>query len=134
MLSDKMLRALLEEFDLQEDEVFKITGFDDHYMINRRGLLVGGIKIWSDSMCLNDLLNGSKKVIKLPFVPELNGAYYAPDISMADLYFKTWNYDTDHDKHRIEHEICFRTKQEAIVKTKEALELLNREAELNETY
>jgi len=125
MLSDKMLRTLLEEFDLQEDEVFKITGFDDPYMINKRGLIVGGIKIWSGSMCLNDLLNGSKKVIKLPFVPELNGTYYVPDISMADLYFKTWNYGTKHDKHRIEHEMCFRTKQGAIAKAKEWLKLIN---------
>ena len=134
MLSDKILRALLEEFDLQEDEIFKITGFDDHYMINKRGLIVGGIKIWSDSMCLNDLLNGSKKVIKLPFVPEPNETYYAPDISIADLYRQICNYDTKHDKHRIKHEICFRTKQEAIVKAKEWLKLIKEGSELNETY
>ena len=118
MLSDKMLRTLLEEFDLQEDEVFKITGFDDNYMINKRGLIVGGIKKWSGSICLNDLLNGSKKVIKLPFVPELNEAYYVPDISIANLYRKIRNYDTKHDKHRIERDICFRTKEEAINRTK----------------
>jgi len=121
MLSDKMLRTLLEEFDLQEDEVFKITGFDDNYMINKRGLIVGGIKKWSGSICLNDLLNGSKKVIKLPFVPELNEAYYVPDISIVDLYFKTLNYNTKDDKHRIEREICFRTKEGAINRTKEVL-------------
>ena len=126
MLSDKMLRTLLEEFDLQEDEVFKITGFDDNYMINKRGLIVGGIKKWSGSICLNDLLNGSKKVIKLPFVPELNETYYVPDISIADLYFKTLNYNTKDDKHRIEHEMCFRTKEDAIVRAKEVLKLIEK--------
>ena len=126
MLSDRMLRTLLEEFGLQEDEVFKITGFDDHYMINKRGLIVGGIKIWSGSMCLNDLLNGSKKVIKLPFVPELNGAYYVPDISIANLYRKIWNYNTKHNKHTIERDTCFKTKQAAIARTKEVLKLIEK--------
>jgi len=139
MLSDKMLRALLEEFDLQEDEVFKTeteiksTGVNNIinaslYKVNRTGLQVKSIHFddWTHSIRLDDLLLGKLKIFKLPFVPELNGAYYVPDISMADLYFKTWNYDTEHDKHRIEHEICFKTKQAAIARAKEVLRLIEK--------
>jgi len=104
--------------------------------INKKGIQVyiPSSDGWSSSAYLNELLLGKVKMIKLPFVPELNETYFYPVISNAYLYEETYNDGTDHDKHRIEHEICFRTKQEAIVKTKEALELLNREAELNETY
>ena len=126
MLSDKMLRTLLEEFDLQEDEVFKITGFDDHYMINKRGLIVGGIKIWSGSMCLNDLLNGSKKVIKLPFVPTREQTYYYPNITTTLLYEASLYYNGEYDKHRVEHKLCFRTKEEAIRRAREILKLIEK--------
>jgi hypothetical protein len=127
MLSDRMLRTLLEEFDLQEDEVFKITGFDDYYMINKRGLVVGGIKIWSDSMCLNDLLNGSKKVVKLPFIPKKHEEYYSPDILAESLYKISVNHHVEFDIYRIDPKLCFRTKEEAIRRAREILRLIEEE-------
>ena len=124
MLSDKMLRTLLEEFDLQEDEEFEIKDFHGFFRINTKGLEIKHYHGWDKSPLLNKLLLGEVKIIKLPFAPELNEAYYVPDISIADLYRKIRNYDTKHDKHRIERDICFRTKQEAITRTKEVLRLL----------
>ena len=134
MLSDKVLKAILEYLNLEENEEFGIE--DSNYMrrINKKGIQVyiPSSNGWSSSAYLNELLLGKVKIIKLPFVPELNETYYVPDISTAYLYFKTWNYNTKHDKHRIEHEICFRTKEEAIAKAKEWLKLINEGNELNE--
>jgi hypothetical protein len=96
-------------------------------MINKRGLIVGGIKIWSGSMCLNDLLNGSKKVIKLPFVPTWEQTYYYPNITTTLLYEASLYYNGEYDKHRVEHKLCFRTKEDAIVRAKEILKLIEEE-------
>ena len=123
MLSDEVLKAILEYLNLEENEEFGIE--DSKYMrrINKKGIQVyiPSSDGWRSSTYLNELLLGKVKMIKLPFVPELIEAYYVPDISIADLYFKTWKYNTKHDKHRIEREMCFRTKQAAINRTKEIL-------------
>ena len=124
MLSDKVKNAILEDLNMKEDEEFGIKGVSYKYRINENGLqkkLIGG---WNKSRILSGLILGKYDIIKLPFVPEMNEAYYVPDISIVDLYFKTLNYNTKDDKHRIEHELCFRTKQGAINKAKEVLRLL----------
>jgi len=126
MLSDKVKNAILEDLNMKEDEEFGIE--DSNYMrrINKNGIQFykNSSDGWSSSAYLNELLLGKVKIIKLPFVPELNETYYIADISLADLYRKTFHHDTKHDKHRIDHEICFRTKQEAINRTKKVLGLL----------
>jgi len=119
-----MLDLILEEFGLEEDEEFEIKDFHGFFRINTKGLEIKHYHGWDKSPLLNKLLLGEVKIIKLPFVPELNEAYYVADISIVDLYFKTLNYNTKDDKHRIEHEMCFRTKQGAINKAKEVLGLL----------
>ena len=130
MLSDKMLDLILEELGLEKDEEFEITFKNTiieckvSYRINKNGLEYCYDDHWVRSINLGELLSGELEIFKLPFVPELNEAYYVPDISVADLYYKTFCYNTKHDKHRIEHEMCFRTKQGAINKAKEVLGLL----------
>ena len=121
MLSDKMLNLILEELELEKDEEFEIKNVCYNHRINKNGLEYRFDDHWDRSIYLGELLLGELEIFKLPFVPELNEAYYVPDISVAYLYFKTWNYDTMHDKNRIEHEICFKTKQGAINKTKRLL-------------
>ena len=118
MLSNKMLDLILEELKLEKDEEFEIKGVCYNHRINKNGLEYCFDDHWDRSIYLNELLSGELEIIKLQFVPELNETYYVPDISIADLYFKTWNYGTKHDKHRIEHEMCFRTKEGAINRTK----------------
>ena len=127
MLSDRMLDLILEELELEKDEEFEITFKNTiikrkvSYRINKNGLEYCFDDHWDRSINLGELLLGELgeyEIIKLPFVPEMNETYYVPDISIADLYFKTWNYGTKHDKHRIEHEMCFRTKQGAINRAK----------------
>ena len=130
MLSDKMLNLILEELELEKDEEFEITFKNTiieckvSYRINKNGLEYCYDDHWDRSINLGELLSGELEIFKLPFVPELNEAYYVPDISVADLYYKTFCYNTKHDKHRIEHEMCFRTEQAAINKAKEVLRLL----------
>ena len=124
MLSDKMLDLILEELGLEKDEEFEIKGGYYNHRINKNCLEYCFDDHWYHSIYLGELLLGELEIIKLPFVPELNEAYYVPDISVADLYYKTFCYNTKHDKHRIEHEMCFRTKQGAINKAKEVLGLL----------
>ena len=121
MLSDKMLNVILEELELEKDEEFEIKNVCYNHRINKNGLEYCFDDHWDRSIYLGELLLGELgeyEIIKLPFVPELNEAYYVPDISVADLYYKTFCYNTKHDKHRIEHEMCFRTKQAAINRTK----------------
>ena len=117
-----MLDAILEELGLEKDEEFEIKNVS--YRINKNGLEYCYDDHWVRSINLGELLSGELEIFKLPFVPELNEAYYVPDISIANLYRKIRNYDTKHDKHRIERDICFRTKEEAITRTKEVLRLL----------
>ena len=130
MLSDKMLNLILEELELEKDEEFEITFKNTiieckvSYRINKNGLEYCYDDHWVRSINLGELLSGELEIFKLPFVPELNEAYYVPDISIVDLYFKTLNYNTKDDKYRIEHEMCFRTEQAAINKAKEVLRLL----------
>ena len=126
MLSDKMLNLILEELKLEEDEEFEIKGVCYNHRINKNGLEYRFDEHWDRSIYLSELLSGELEIFKLPFVPELNEAYYVPDISIVDLYFKTLNYNTKDDKHRIEHEICFRTKEDAIVRAKEILKLIEK--------
>ena len=124
MLSDKMLDSILEELELEKDEEFEIKGVCYNHRINKNGLEYCFGDHWDRSIYLGELLLGELgeyEIIKLPFVPELNESYYVPDISVADLYYKTFCYNTKHDKHRIEHEMCFRTKQGAINRTKRLL-------------
>ena len=133
MLSNKMLDLILEELGLEKDEEFEITFKNtitkckSSYRINKNGLEYCYDDHWDRSINLGELLLrelGEYEIIKLPFVPEINETYYVPDISISYLYFKTWNYNTKHCKHRIKHEMCFRTKQGAINKAKEVLGLL----------
>ena len=127
MLSDKMLNLILEELKLEEDEEFEIKNVCYNHRINKNGLEYCFGDYWDRSIYLSELLLGELgeyEIIKLPFVPELNETYYIADISLADLYRKAFHHDTKHDKHRIEHEMCFRTKQEAINRTKKVLGLL----------
>jgi len=121
-----MLDLILEEFDLEKNEVFGLKGYPNKHRVNKNGLEVYTNK-WGYSPSLDSLLFERYEIVKLPFVPEPNETYYAPDISIADLYRQICNYDTKHDKHRIKYEICFRTKQEAIVKAKEWLKLIGGE-------
>ena len=124
MLSNKMLDLILEELKLEKDEEFGIKGVCYNHRINKNGLEYCFCDYWDCSIYLSELLSGELEIFKLPFVPEMNETYYIADISLADLYRKTFHHNTKHDKHRIKHEICFRTKEEAITRTKEVLRLL----------
>jgi hypothetical protein len=117
MLSNKMLDLILEELKLEKDEEFEIKNVCYNHRINKNGLEYCFDDHWDSSIYLSELLSGELEIFKSPFVPE-NETYYVPDISIANLYRKIWNYGTKHDKHRIEHEMCFRTKQGAINKAK----------------
>ena len=127
MLSDKMLDLILEELKLEKGEEFEIKGVCYNHRINKNGLEYCFDDHWDRSIYLSELLSGELEIFKLPFVPELDETYYIADISLADLYRKTFHHDTKHDKHRIKYEICFKTKQEAIVKAKEWLKLIENE-------
>ena len=124
MLSNKMLDLILEELKLEKDEEFEITFKNTiikckvSYRINKNGLEYCFDDHWDRSIYLSELLSGELEIFKLPFVPELDETYYIADISLADLYRKTFHHDTKHDKHRIKHEICFRTKQGAMNRAK----------------
>jgi len=122
MLSDKMLNLILEELGLEKDEEFEITFKNTiieckvSYRINKNGLEYCYDDHWYRSINLGELLSGELEIFKLPFVPELNEIYYVPDIICTNLFQSFTNVWGRHDKHRIKHELCFRTKEETIAK------------------
>jgi len=133
MLSDKMLDLILEELGLEEDEEFEITfkntiiKYKISYRINKNGLEYCFDDHWDRSINLGELLLGELgeyEIIKLPFVPTWEQTYYYPNITTTLLYGASLYYNREYDKHRVEHEICFRTKEGAIDKAKEVLRLL----------
>ena len=128
MLSDKVLKAILEYLNLEENEEFGIE--DSNYMrrINKKGIQVyiTGSDGWRSSTYLNELLLGKVKIIKLPFVPTWEQTYYYPNITTTLLYEASLYYNGEYDKHRVEHKLCFRTKEEAIRRAREILRLIEK--------
>ena len=70
---------------------------------------------------LTELLNGKLKIIKLPWRPRKNESYYSPCPDADYLYLRD-NWDDDAiDRHRLEHNIVFKTKKEAVDMAKKML-------------
>ena len=126
MLSDKVLKAILEYLNLEENEEFGIENSKYMRRINKKGIQVyiPSSDGWSSSAYLNELLLGKVKMIKIPFVPKKNEIYFFPVICNTMLYEETYNAEWEQDKHRIKHDMCFKTKEEAISKAKELLRLM----------
>jgi hypothetical protein len=70
---------------------------------------------------LTDLLTGN---IKTRWIPNLINEYYISNITSVDLYSCLIYKDTDKDNHMIKYNLCFKTKEEAIAKSKEILRKL----------
>ena len=124
MLSNKMLDAILEELGLEKDEEFEIKNVS--YRINKNGLEYCYGDYWYRSINLGELLLGELEIIKLPFVPTREQTYYYPNITTTLLYEASLYYNGEYDKYRVEHKLCFRTKEEAIRRAREILGLIEK--------
>ena len=124
MLSNKMLDAILEELGLEKDEEFEIKNVS--YRINKNGLEYCYGDHWYRSMNLGELLLEELEIIKLPFVPTREQTYYYPNITTTLLYEASLYYNGEYDKYRVEHKLCFRTKEEAIRRAREILRLIEK--------
>jgi len=124
MLSNKMLDAILEELGLEKDEEFEIKNVS--YRINKNGLEYCYGDYWYRSINLGELLLEELEIIKLPFVPTREQTYYYPNITTTLLYEASLYYNGEYDKHRVEHKLCFRTKEEAIRRAREILRLIEK--------
>ena len=139
LLSGKILNAILEDLNLKKDEEFGIknlntkTTFKHKYKINHQGLRWCNNGFWESSLRLDELLLRQLKIFKLPFIPKLNELYYYPNITSTDLYDYAVNYNGEYDRRRIIHEMCFRTKEEAIAKAGEWLKILGKKEVTNES-
>ena len=132
MLSDKMLDLILEELELEKDEEFEITFKNTiieckvSYRINKNGLEYCYGDHWYRSINLGELLLEELEIIKLPFVPTREQTYYYPNITTTLLYEASLYYNGEYDKYRVEHKLCFRTKEEAIRRAREILKLIEK--------
>ena len=124
MLSDKMLNLILEELELEKDEEFEIKNVS--YRINKNGLEYCYGDYWYRSINLGELLLEELEIIKLPFVPTREQTYYYPNITTTLLYEASLYYNGEYDKYRVEHKLCFRTKEEAIRRAREILGLIEK--------
>jgi len=134
MLSDKVKNVILEELCLQEDEEFEVRSLTTividgilPYRINGNGLECFFNGVWNYSTHLDDLLLGEIKIVKLPFIPKKHEEYYSPDILAESLYKTSVNHHVEFDIYRIDPKLCFRTKEDAIVRAKEILKLIEEE-------
>ena len=126
MLSDKMLNLILEELELEKDEEFEIKNVCYNHRVNKNGLEYCFDDHWDRSIYLSELLSGELEIFKLPFVPTWEQTYYYPNITTTLLYEASLYYNGEYDKHRVEHKLCFRTKEEAIRRAKEILKLIEK--------
>ena len=126
MLSNKMLDLILEELELEKDEEFEIKGVCYNHRINKNGLEYRFDEHWDRSIYLSELLSGELEIVKLPFVPTREQTYYYPNITTTLLYEASLYYNGEYDKHRVEHKLCFRTKEEAIRRAREILRLIEK--------
>ena len=126
MLSDKMLNLILEELELEKDEEFEIKNVCYNHRINKNGLEYCFDDHWDRSIYLSELLSGELEIFKSPFVPTWEQTYYYPNITTTLLYEASLYYNGEYDKHRVEHKLCFRTKEEAIRRAREILGLIEK--------
>lgn len=110
------------------EEEFRITGFPENrrHKLDKEGLwYYNEERDWwnNDSCTLTRLLEGTARVIKLPWKPKIGELYYIPYIStqpkyMYDTY--NWNNDgTDIEYYRMG--LVCETKEEAVALTKKML-------------
>jgi hypothetical protein len=79
---------------------------------------------WEPTGWLGSILTGEKEIIKKPWKPKHGEEYYYPAIITTEgISLTHWENDIV-DRHRFEHNLIYKTKEEAIARAKEILELI----------
>ena len=102
----KMLGVELEEeFKISNDaHIYRITKYGVEYMLAN--------KMWNrDTFTLLKLLNGEIEIIKLPWQPKTNEAYYRPSRKFFGVTSEVWT-DNPYDYAFKEAGMIFRTAEE----------------------
>ena len=94
-----------EEFKISNDaHIYRITKYGVEYML--------ADKMWDrDTFALLKLLNGEIEIIKLPWQPKTNEAYYRPSRKFFGVTSEVWT-DNPYDYAFKEAGMIFRTKEE----------------------
>lgn len=104
---------------LELEEVFRIDGDEHYFRLTDTGL---GMSIGSDNKnwfvapinALYGLLLGENEIIKLPWKPEKNEAYYFPCPDSDQLWGCDKWEDCDDDYHRLKHGLVLESIGEAV--------------------
>lgn len=73
-------------------EVFKINGYDAYYRFTPEVLQFSSDKVeWKQSSQLSNLIYGTRRVIKLPYRPELGQVFYTPSSHLSTVESCLWH-------------------------------------------
>ena len=82
-----------------------------------------------------DFCHVTLKIIKLPWKPRKGERYYYPCPDLNKEYcYDNWGDHGKVDKHRLKHNIVFKTKEEAVEAAKKMLEKRNKRTDMHEKY
>jgi hypothetical protein len=129
---EQVAKMLGLEWDSEkgESEVFELTGHSHEFKIALRGLCyfdIGDKEWYVFSDELHQILIGCDTIKKKPWKPKVNERYYVPDINDDEEDCRYTSYiwhDSELDSFYTNHNMVFRTKEEAIAKASEILKML----------
>ena len=92
-------------------EIFKMTDYNSLYRFTERGLEFKGTAGWCLSERIEWLLTGRNEILKLPWQPKTNEAYYRPAYKFFGVASEVWT-DNPYDYAFKEAGMIFKTKEE----------------------
>ena len=92
-------------------EIFKMTDYNSLYRFTERGLEFKGTAGWCLSERIECLLTGRNELVRLPWQPKTNEAYYRPAYKFFGVASEVWT-DNPYDYAFKEAGMIFRTKEE----------------------
>lgn len=95
-------------------EVFKINGYDAYYRFTPEVLQFSSDKVeWKQSSQLSNLIYGTRRVIKLPYRPELGQVFYTPSSHLNNACVCRWEENIV-DIALYEAGLVFRTENDCV--------------------
>ena len=107
-----LIPMIAKELGVEIGEEFKVENDVCLHRFTENGLEYKVCGVWSACARLNLILNGTEKIIKLPFEPKEGEKYFVISIVDKSVYPRLWDgHTTDYCYKACGN--CFRTKTEA---------------------
>ena len=119
---DSMLKVICDKLGVAIGERW-LADNGTEYQIGGKGELFykNSANTWVESNYWTPILSGE---IKPKWRPKNGEKYYTPDIKYIHPYNEAIWYNVEGDKHRLKHNLVFKTKEEAIDRANQILEMI----------